>query len=185
MEHFYHTIDGFMNHRNQAMLDRVISEFPPGGTWVELGSWTGKSAAYCVVELMRQQRLGPFYCVDNWSGGHANYDVDTLSNVRDIFCRNMLPISQHVTMMEHVSWQAAQQFADLSVDFCYVDAGHDYDSVTNDLTAWWPKIREGAYFGGDDYTKGYAELQQAVWDFFGPKDIRVSRMGRCWIVKKC
>lgn len=184
MEHFYHTIDGFMNHRNQAMLDRVIEEFTPGGTWVELGSWTGRSAAYCVVELINHDRLGAFHCVDNWSGGHANYDPHTLKNVRDIFCENIRPIAQHVNMIEDVSWKAAQQFEDNSVDFCYVDAGHDYDSVTNDLAAWWPKIRPGSSFGGDDYTKGYPGLQQAVWDFFGPRDIRVSRMGRCWIVKK-
>jgi phytoene dehydrogenase-like protein len=63
-------------------------------------------------------------------------------------------------------------------------SGHSYEAVTKDLQAWWPKMRPGAMFGGDDYTKGYPGVQQAVWDFFGPRDIKVRRAGRCWLVTK-
>ena len=48
MNHFYQDIDGFMSHKNTVMLDMVLDQFPTSGTWVELGSWTGRSAAYCV-----------------------------------------------------------------------------------------------------------------------------------------
>jgi hypothetical protein len=63
MEHFFHNITGFMSHRNTVMFDLVIENFPVGGTWVELGSWTGKSAAYCAVELIRANKLGPCWIV--------------------------------------------------------------------------------------------------------------------------
>jgi len=184
MEHFYQHIDGFMNHRNTVMLDHVIQTFPRSGCWVELGSWTGKSAAYCVVELIRRGWHGSFYCVDSWSGGQELAHDPELANIRDTFTQNVQPIQQYLRMIEGLSWDAAAQFANDSVDFCYVDAGHDYDSVTRDLEAWWPRIRSGAWFAGDDYTKGYPGLQRSVWDFFRPRDIKVSRMGRCWIVKK-
>lgn len=184
MEHFYHSIDGFMNQRNTVMLDRVISEFPPTGTWVELGSWTGRSAAYCVVELIQRGWQGRFVCVDSWHGGPELAHNGNLPTVREQFHRNIEPVQQYIEVMEGLSWSAAEAFADSTVDFCYVDAGHDYDSVSQDLQAWWPRLRSGAWFGGDDYTKGYPGLQQAVWDFFGPLEIKVARMGRCWIVKK-
>jgi hypothetical protein len=87
-------------------------------------------------------------------------------------------------MLSMISWNAADKFNDNTVDFCYVDAGHSYDAVTNDLTAWWPKLRPGSMFAGDDYTKGYPGVQKAVWDFFGPQDIKVRRSGRCWLVTK-
>ena len=58
MEHFYTDIDGFMNHRNLAFLNHALDEFPTNGTWVELGSWTGKSAAYCAVELINRNKIG-------------------------------------------------------------------------------------------------------------------------------
>lgn len=184
MEHFYHTIDGFMNDRNRIMLDHVIQDFPAGGTWVELGSWTGRSAAYCIVELIRANKLGRFVCVDDWSGGQELASHSLQSRVHDIFQHNMQPVQSQFEILDCCSWAAADQFEPESVDFCYVDAGHDYDSVSQDLTAWWPRMRPGSWFAGDDYTKGYPGLQRAVWDFFEPKKIRVRRMGRCWIVRK-
>lgn len=183
MEHFYQTINGFMNHRNTVLLDHVILQFPAGGVWVELGSWTGRSAAYCAVELINQGKLGHFACVDTFQGG-PEYDQNTVRSLRDIFYNNLTPVRDRITVHEMISWQAADFYEDNSVDFCYVDAGHDYESVTKDLQSWWPKIRRGSYFAGDDYTKGYPGLQQAVWDFFKPLNIRVRRMGRCWLVTK-
>ena len=185
MDHFYHDIDGFMSHKNTVMLDLVLEQFPAGGTWVELGSWTGRSAAYCVVELINRDKLGPFYCVDTWKGEAAiAYDPATVQDLEKIFRQNLKPVVKEIKMSSMISWVAAEQFSDDSVDFCYVDAGHSYEAVTNDLTAWWPKLRPGSMFGGDDYTKGYPGVQQAVWDFFGPQDIKVRRAGRCWLVTK-
>lgn len=185
MDHFYQTISGFMSERNTVMLDAVISRFPQGGTWVELGSWTGRSAAYCVVELIKANKLGEFYCVDKWQGeADIAYDENIVSDMRNVFRQNLAPVLKHITMYSMLSWNAAKKFQDETVDFCYVDAGHSYDAVTKDLTAWWPKLKPGSDFAGDDYTKGYPGVQQAVWDFFGPRDVKVSRMGRCWIVQK-
>jgi predicted O-methyltransferase YrrM len=185
MKHFYQDISGFMSHKNTVMLDLVLDQFPAAGTWVELGSWTGRSAAYCVVELINRNKLGPFYCVDTWKGEAAiAYDPATVQDLENIFKLNLTPVIEHITMLSMKSWDAADHFSDESVDFCYVDAGHSYEAVSNDLTAWWPKMRPGSLFAGDDYTKGYPEVQQAVWDFFGPRDIRVHRSGRCWLVTK-
>jgi hypothetical protein len=185
MEHFYQDISGFMSHKNTVMLDLVLDQFPAEGTWVELGSWTGRSAAYCVVELINRNKLGAFYCVDTWKGEAAiAYDPATVQDLDKIFKHNLSPVIEHVTMLSMTSWDSATHFADESVDFCYVDAGHSYEAVTNDLTAWWPKMRAGSMFAGDDYTKGYPGVQQAVWDFFGPRDVRVRRSGRCWLVTK-
>ena len=185
MEHFYQDISGFMSHKNTVMLDLVLDQFPSGGTWVELGSWTGRSAAYCAVELINRNKLGPFYCVDTWLGEAAiAYDPATVQDLEHIFRTNINPVLEHVTMLSEISWAAAGHFADGSVDFCYVDAGHSYEAVTNDLHAWWPKLRAGSFFAGDDYTKGYPGVQQAVWDFFGPLSIKVRRSGRCWLVTK-
>lgn len=185
MDHFYQSIDGFMSHKNTVMLDIVLEHFPVGGTWVELGSWTGQSAAYCVVELINRSKLGAFYCVDTWQGEQAiAYDPATVMNLENIFQQNVQPVLQHITMLTMISWHAAANFEDNSVDFCYVDAGHSYNAVTSDLEAWWPKLRPGSWFAGDDYTKGYPGVQQAVWDFFGPLDTKVRRSGRCWLVTK-
>lgn len=46
---------------------------------------------------------------------------------------------------------AAQEFADNSFDFVHIDAGHTDVAVREDLEAWWPKLRSGGLFSGDDY----------------------------------
>ena len=184
MEHFYQQVEGFMSHRNTIMLDLVLEGFPPGGTWVELGSWMGKSAAYCVVELINRHKLGPFYCIDTWDGGIEHKGWNELERLKQSFDNYTKPISDRIIPIQSESWTAAQKFHDGSVDFCYVDAGHTYGCVMKDLEAWWPKIRPGARFAGDDYTKGWPEVCRAVQDFFRPHGVRVSKSGRCWIVTK-
>ena len=182
MNHFYQTIDGFMSHKNTVMLDIVLDQFSAGGTWVELGSWTGKSTAYCVVELLAKDKLGKFYCVDTWDGGIEL--ADRADKLEEIFFANIRPIQHLVTPVQSLSWEAAKQFKDSSVDFCYVDAGHTYECVIQDLRAWWPKLKPGSMFAGDDYTKGHPGVQQAVWEFFKERNIKVRRAGRCWLVSK-
>jgi hypothetical protein len=43
-------------------------------------------------------------------------------------------------------WQSDGLF-----DWIFIDAGHDYRNCLNDLNAWWPKLRKGGLFSGDDY----------------------------------
>lgn len=186
MNHFYNEIDGFMTERNQILFDFIIPLIPNNFTWVELGSWTGKSAAYCTVELLNQNKNGKFYCVDTWGGGleHQELDIVKQNKLFDIFKNNVSPIIDKIDIVKSISWEFADKFEDNSINFCYVDAAHDYSSVIKDLTAWWPKIKDGSYFAGDDYTKGFPGVQNAVRDFFTPLNIKVKRKGRCWMVKK-
>ena len=54
-----------------------------------------------------------------------------------------------------------------------------------DLEAWWPRIRPGAHFGGDDYVEAeFPGVVTAVNEFFGSKHISVQKLGRCWLVQK-
>jgi len=186
MNHFYQNIDGFMSHKNTVMLDIVLDLFPAGGCWVELGAWTGKSTAYCMVELLQKKKFGKFYCVDTWDGGIelAEQDIIKSQTLEQVFAHNVAPVLDLIVPIKSLSWDAANQFDDGSVDFCYVDAGHTYDCVIKDLHAWWPKIRPGGQFGGDDYTKGHPGVQKAVWEFFGNRNLKVRRSGRCWLVDK-
>ena len=54
-------------------------------------------------------------------------------------------------LVRALSTQSAQQFADGKFDLVYLDALHTKPAVREDLHAWWPKLRAGGLFSGDDY----------------------------------
>lgn len=177
MNHFYNNVPGFMSNKNIELFNFIIKKSYNNFNWVELGSFKGKSAAYCVVELLNKNIEFKFTCVDLWSSDTLDYDLTVFEN-------NIKPISKHIKTIQDFSHLAAKTFKRDSVDFCYVDADHSYESVMKDLKAWWPKIKPGCYIAGDDYTKRFPGCQAAVKEFFSKKDIKHHRMGRCWIAKK-
>lgn len=186
MKHFYKNIKGYMKDSNIVLFDTVIETVNDNFTWVELGSWTGKSAAYCVVELIKTNKKFNFYAVDTWQGAEEHQELEIVKQdlLYDTYLKNISPIQKYITNYREFSFDAANRFADNSIDFCYVDADHSYEGVKKDLKSWWPKIRSGCYFAGDDYTKGWPGVQKAVQEFFNEKDIKVKKIGRCWCVKK-
>ena len=97
--------------------------------------------------------------------------------------------------------EAAKVTEDNSVDFIYVDAGHTYEAVMEDLEAWWSKVKVGGIIAGDDYYTGYVHaagytfgVSDAVDVFFEKKNHRVYATGfsdmripafPTWYVLKC
>jgi len=188
MQHIYESINGYLRANNIILLHKVISELEYPAVWVELGSWTGKSAAYCIVELYNQKKLKEFHCVDTWQGSEGTNQKDSNlvkeDKLFDTFKKNLLPVENLFTTHRMISWEAAKYFNKESIDFVYVDADHRYESVLKDLEAWWPKIKPGCYMGGDDFTKGHPGVQKATTEFFNKRGLRVKKLGRGWIVKK-
>jgi predicted O-methyltransferase YrrM len=65
-----------------------------------------------------------------------------------------------------------------SLDFVYLDARHDKESVACDLELWWPKVRVGGVLAGHDYLDGELPegtfgVKSAVDSFFGTTGYRV------------
>ena len=54
-------------------------------------------------------------------------------------------------LLKATSLAAAAQTPDESLDFVYIDARHDYESVRADIRAWAPKVRRGGVVAGHDY----------------------------------
>jgi hypothetical protein len=56
-----------------------------------------------------------------------------------------------ITPIKELSWDGAKHYEDNSLDFVFIDAAHDYESVRQDILTWLPKIKKGGYIGGHDF----------------------------------
>ena len=65
--------------------------------------------------------------------------------------RAMAFAGDRVKQIRALSVEAATRFADGSFDWLYIDALHTEAALLQDLRAWWPKLRPGGLFTGDDY----------------------------------
>ena len=69
--------------------------------------------------------------------------------------QNIAPWRSRVATVRNLSVAAASHFKDAHFDFIYIDAGHEYQHVLDDLRAWWPKLRCGGLFAGDDFADAH------------------------------
>jgi hypothetical protein len=53
--------------------------------------------------------------------------------------------------MRMTSDEAAREIPDGTLDFVYLDARHDYESVKEDIALWYPKVKAGGVLAGHDY----------------------------------
>jgi hypothetical protein len=74
-------------------------------------------------------------------------------NYREII-RRSLEENRCILPIRMDSLKAAQCFPDEYFDFIYIDASHDYESVKNNIEAYWTKLKPGCFMAGHDYMDG-------------------------------
>ena len=188
------------NWFNYSTFYDWISHIPEYKTFVEIGVWKGHSISHLAKRLQDHDRKDvQLYAVDLFD---ETPSIDGIDFEGDILERNQNKIYKiYQTNVERAgvrdmikdlkgySWEVANQFKDNSVDFAFIDAAHDYESVKKDILAWLPKIKEGGIIAGHDYQNpGFPGVERAVKEVF--KDVPISGMVLhngwhvCWMVNK-
>ena len=186
MNHNYQALDGWFNMEREYSY--LLENTPEGGTFVELGSWKGKSTSYIVTELINNDRDVKFFTVDTFEGvldgtddtENAAYTSYNLTEIYDIFQENTKHLKDHFTVIKSKSHEAASHFDDESVDVIFIDAGHSYEAVKADLEAWYPKMKPDSIMSGHDFNL-WPGVNKAVKEFF--KDGVDNVINQCWFKK--
>lgn len=154
---FADTVKGFMP-RDEGMAlfhaAREVGEERPGGTWVEIGSWCGKSSVY--LGAAAESTRSVLFSVDHHHGSEENqrgweYFDDSLVDARDGRL-NTLPFFQRtiaeaelersvVAVVGHSEVVAPHMSTPL--DLVFIDGGHAHDVAWRDYDLWSPRVRPG------------------------------------------
>ena len=151
----------------------VVDIFPSGSTFVEVGSWKGKSAAFMAVEIANAEKHIEFWCIDRW---------DEVPDLYSTWRINMGPLKQYHHEMKSDSVKASKTVDNECLDFVFIDTSPIYKDVREDIKAWIPKVRPGGIIAGNHYENGYDGVVKAVDENLKGKEFDVYQ--NCWIHKK-
>lgn len=123
-------------------------------TMVEVGVWEGDFAKDLLEECGFIER---YYMIDPWANlpdWNKPFNVDT-EKFDDIYADAMKKTafaSEKITVLRGRTKEVIDDIPDDSLDFAYVDGDHTLRGITIDLIKLFPKIKEGGFIGGDDFT---------------------------------
>lgn len=184
-EHYAYWVEGFFTPGDFEFYQYIVQQAPSSGHFVEIGSFKGRSSSFMAVEIARSFKSIDFDCVDTWEGSEEHQagkqfaDADVIENrLYDRFIANMQPAEGYYNPVQATSIQASGGYADASLDFVFIDAAHDYQSVLADIFAWLPKVKIGGIISGHDWP--HPPVKQAVIESLG----LVQTMGDCWYCRK-
>jgi len=88
------------------------------------------------------------YSIDTWdldAEGSSRYRRRRLDEAK----KRLVPYN--AILIKKYSQDAVNDFADDSLDFVYIDAGHRFDDVMQDIMKWTKKVKKGGIVSGHDY----------------------------------
>jgi hypothetical protein len=154
---------GFCSRSQKRIFSDIISDSVH--VILELGSWMGKSARHMAQEMGSH---GTIICVDHWKGSpeHVKSDefTDVLPTLYETFIKNQWELRDKIIMVREDTLTGMKMVHSCGIRPCivYIDAGHEYDNVSKDISdaiALFPD----ALLIGDDYQKKWADVMRA-WD---------------------
>jgi predicted O-methyltransferase YrrM len=191
--------EGIFKRRNTAAPDifgpadfadfyrQMVEMAEPGAVFVELGAYLGCSAALMLEEIKRSGKKIDFLAYDTfvmkpkWKE-EAAY-IEASGGNLEAACRHTIRtrtgLDPDKIVFNRDSADAANLYADGSVDFCFIDADHSEAACRRDIEAWLPKIKPGRILAGHDFDM--PEVYRAVMTTLGGK-YSVKQVGRVWFV---
>ena len=180
MEHYYNTIQNWFDY--ERVFKMAVNNAKDGDLLVELGVWKGGSTSFMGVELLNSNKNVSFHAIDSFDGSKEHGSVSDW--LFDEASKNLKPLTDIgiVNLIKGYSLDVVKTYKDESIDFCFIDASHEYEDVKADLVAWLPKIKSGGILAGHDYDIAWPGVIRAVDEVLGKDNI--TTIGSSFIYNK-
>lgn len=179
---------GHPAHREQ--LGQWLNQAGLTGSMVEIGCAFGGFARI----VLKQWRGREYVMVDPWiTQPREVYKERTDGIPYDSWYNQCVELAKEdvrVHLRRCFSVEAAPLFPDGHFDCVYIDGNHCMEAVTQDLTAWWPKLKSGGLFSGHDFydvthSGHYSQVETAVrtWTAAAGLTVQSTECSSWWILK--
>lgn len=161
---------------------------------LEIGTFLGKSTAYLAQEIKKSGKNIKIYGIDNFFGAldcEAQLEQSTKGggSFYNQFVQNMtdLDVIDIIHPIISDSKTALDKIGENVMFFSvFIDGDHKPEAVKSDMEIYWPRLEDGGYFSGHDFTAPYETnpLCEVVKEFADKvnKELFVSNVS--WLVKK-
>ena len=166
-------VEGYVIEDVARMLNELARQVPADGLIVELGSFKGRST----ISLAMSGRAT--WAVDNFKGEALeavddkvivrNHPDHITGGYKEALIDNLsrYGVADNVRIFDRDT-AIPPDLVEPSIDLLFVDAAHDYESVTADLAAWEPWVKDDGVIVLDDVNfpgvaKAAADLAGRGW----------------------
>jgi hypothetical protein len=129
----------------------------------EVGVCRGENLAYWLEHCPNIEHV---VAVDPWKEYYElsqqqcdEFYLNAMQNLQPFINEGRVRIDRDLSV------NAAMHIPDLSLDFVYIDGDHTREAVSDDLMAWFSKVKRGGAISGHDY--GYPAVNAAIHEFRG------------------
>lgn len=172
----YHAIKGYFFFK--PAYSYIFTVLPEKGTFVEIGTYQGKSICYMAELVKYRHKMIKLYSIDNYCNIGYSYPINYETALENL---SHLGISEYVTLLKNDSLQALHYFPDNSIDGVFLDGDYRYENVLLDLNCWYEKIKNGGILAGNNYTR-ISSVREAVDKFCAEKCIHFSILEQSFII---
>lgn len=138
----------------------------------EIGVWQG-GLSYHLLQTFPSLM---WIAIDPWTpyNDKSSLDQTGMDNMYKQVCDKLAVFNRRICISRMTSLEAANFTSDLFLDMVYIDANHSYESVKEDLSSWYSKIKSGGIISGHDYSSTRKRtVQRAVNEFFEDKNLQL------------
>lgn len=153
-----------MEINSMRQFRELLTHYNCLGPGAELGVAEGRSS-YDFLSM----GIPTLFMVDIWESIDQKGDASSPQEWHD---KNYLDAKERVKefgeraiFLKGKTVEQAERIFDSQLDWIYIDAGHNYTNVYEDLTAWTPKVRIGGIISGHDFLNTAYGVFEAVHDF--------------------
>lgn len=155
---------GYISDQQGQIMQKHASEMK-NNLAVEIGSYQGKSACYIGRAMPKGAEL---ICIDPWQDSGLIFEEQYRTDENfALFKENvrLCGLEQKVTPIRDFSKEVAKHWSE-PISYLYIDGGHQYNEVLEDIDGFAPHVISGGVILFDDYSTAFPGIMKAVQERF-------------------